>query len=78
MCACAVTGTSVCHCAGCCETFTGVEAFDYHQRLEGDRVVCVDPWTAVRRDGAAMFVRHGEAWQRNRPQRALYEWPGRI
>lgn len=39
-----------CHCGRCHQTFTGVTAFDEHQRLTGVGVACLDP--EATRDGA--------------------------
>lgn len=44
------TGHSICHCSGCCRTFTGLTAFDRHQRRVDGRIVCLDPATVTTGD----------------------------
>lgn len=44
-CKCVVAGGLACHCAGCCQSFTGVEAFDRHQTLEDGVLTCRDAAT---------------------------------
>lgn len=56
------TGGAECHCAGCCEHFGSVTAFDRHQ-ADGR---CRDPRDVKGRDGSPrLFVverRHGPTW----------------
>lgn len=33
------------HCSGCHDTYYGITAFDAHQRLENDRIICSRPDT---------------------------------
>lgn len=42
-------GVSRCHCAGCHETFSGLELFDRHRRDVRGTPTCLDPavWAAV-------------------------------
>jgi hypothetical protein len=69
-CNCPFTGSSTCHCAACHQTFSSITAFDLHQRLDGDRNVCLAPAYARDRRGKLMFkvVRGpagGSVWGRN-------------
>ena len=57
MCACPFTGRNTCHCAACHATFTGVAAFDAHQRLGPAGLACLDPAAVRRRDGTPAFER---------------------
>lgn len=44
-------GHSVCHCSGCCETFTSLSAFDAHQTRVDGRLRCLPPGEVMRKDG---------------------------
>jgi hypothetical protein len=59
-------GSNACHCAACHRTFTAITPFDLHQRLDGERVVCMDPKYTRGRHGDLIFreVRQG-VWGRN-------------
>ena len=62
-------GFKTCHCAACHRTFTSVEAFDRHQRLEDGGIVCLDPATLQRRDGLPLYDRPSNRWAIARPNR---------
>jgi hypothetical protein len=58
-------GLSSCHCAACHRNFTSPTAFDRHQVIGGEAVVCYDP--ALR---GLVIVRHSR-------DLALWGWPGK-
>jgi hypothetical protein len=57
-----VLTVAACHCADCGRSFTGVKAFDAHQRWIGGVLQCTDPATATRLDGSAMFELGPRGW----------------
>jgi len=67
MCACKVR--SGFHCAGCCRSFTSLEAFDRHQRIDAGGLTCLDPATLRRQDGKALYFPLAGKWQVARPGR---------
>lgn len=69
-------GLSVCHCARCHRSFTSSSAFDLHQRLTEDGLVCLDPADLKRKDGhTPVFALYKGLWgqydKRGRPWRTL-------
>lgn len=69
MCTCKVTGTKVCHCAGCHETFGSLSSFDWHQRLFLPYgIVCLAPELIRRKDGSQVLFRDRRGyWREHRP-----------
>jgi len=64
-CACGAqwTGMNVCHCAGCHRTFTGIRAFDRHQRVvDPPASCCLDPALIRRRDGTPALQPNSKGW----------------
>jgi hypothetical protein len=59
-------GYESCHCGACHRNFTSVSAFDQHQTMGGEAVVCYDP--ALR--GLVIVQRQSRGL-------ALWGWPGR-
>lgn len=58
------TGTSICHCANCHRTFSGLGHFDAHRSQYGERGSCIDPATLTAQGGKRigeplMFFREG-------------------
>ncbi len=46
------------HCTGCHQHFSGLSAFDVHQRMDtGGRATCRDPATLVSQDGVSRLLR---------------------
>ena len=56
-------GRAECHCAACHLTFSGVSAFDLHQKLDGG-LACLPPSSR----GLVRYDRHG---------RTVWGWPER-
>ena len=69
MCTCAFRGARTCHCAGCCETFGSLSAFDWHQRMFPPYgIVCLAPDLIQRRDGTYVLHRAQRGyWREGRP-----------
>lgn len=62
-------GLLTCHCSRCHRTFSAIDPFDRHVGTRG----CLDPATAVDRDGEPMFMettrkRVGTVWTRYRDE----------
>lgn len=51
----AQAGNRTGHCSGCHRTFSGVTAFDAHQRMQDERSVCLDPGTLTGKDEKPRF-----------------------
>lgn len=50
-------GLAVCHCAGCCRTFTGEESFTRHQVVDEEgRTICRDPEDVQTLKGKPVFA----------------------
>lgn len=55
-------GAEATHCAGCHQTFASLELFDAHRRATGERGICRDPATMVRRNGERVTFCRGGIW----------------
>jgi hypothetical protein len=49
-------GNQTGHCGACHHTFASGQAFAFHQRMIGERSVCLDPSTVTKRDGSPMYL----------------------
>lgn len=56
-------------CSGCGLAFLGQSAFDRHQRVTDNAVLCLDPAAMVSTDGNAVFVRSGET---RKPENGMF------
>jgi hypothetical protein len=68
---------AACQCAACGRPFTGIEAFDRHQRWIGGVLTCADPAGLARLDGSPLFEREPRRgyWRLTQtPGRARRAW----
>lgn len=55
-------GSSLCHCATCCETFSSDSAFDLHLASPNADINCYDPATLVAGSGKPRLVVVAREW----------------